>query len=230
MEYSKWKPYILINKEKVDYIELTTKQFEKIMQDSSNFQILKPDFSSASVYKLSSGNILVSEEGYHTLYRNVDDYRKIVDDYNEIISNHGNNIEILYGQNIYNDKFPEKTKFLVKELLGELDIDTKSVLSIDLLREVEEKAIKSNKIYEINIINFIAIVGETVLKDYKGEWRMELSKDGETWNPFLLIEGKRIEITSYVYEDLMDREEPNLILSYQTIKDILTFDQIKPIE
>lgn len=73
------------------------------------------------------------------------------------------------------------------------------------------------------IPNFIALMGELLIKKYDAEWIMELSSDNITYNPYLKIRDKKVQFFIYLFEDIFIKEKPvaNLLTEiYRTVDEI----------
>jgi hypothetical protein len=79
---------------------------------------------------------------------------------------------------------------------------------------------------EKNILNYISLVGEIVLKKYHGWWQMDIGKDNITCNPYLVIIYNKIDILSYTYEDMVQSNN-GLTHLKESITDIIDYRRRK---
>lgn len=193
----------LNNGEEIETIDLNDKQYNDTLKKYKNLKriynsitIAEPDII---IHEMDDSYILVSSDGYHSIYKSIDDLIKVMNDFD------GGGIEILYALNKYGENFPNHTNQLIDELFGALNYNTNEQLNCDF--EVLEKKINNlenvKDFNEKNILNYISLVGEIVLNKYHGHWQMDIAKDNKTWNPYLVIDNDKIDIVSYAYEDMV---------------------------
>jgi hypothetical protein len=194
----------LSNGNEIETIDLNDKQYNDTLKTYKN---LKRVYNSITInepeiiiYEMDSGNILVSSEGYHSVYKSLDDLIKVMNDFD------GEGIEILSTLNEFNENFPLHTKKLINELYESLDCNPKEQLNCDL--DILNNKIRNTKnikdFNEKKILNYIALIGEIVIHEHGGNWVMCLAKDSKTWNPYLVIDNNKIDIVSYTYEDMIE--------------------------
>jgi hypothetical protein len=138
--------------------------------------------------------------------------------------------EILLGLNKYGVNFPNNTYHLIDYLCSICDCKYSNNKSVDdglqsVISDVDE-AIR-NKLTLLQkwecFINFIALIGESVIQDNSAiKWRMQLSDDNKTWNPYLCNGSKEIGIPSLLYRYLIEYETEDVIHEcIISVKDIL---------
>ena len=217
--------------EKMDNIELSNGIFIKCKSLSFNeFETLKLTVSGGpiekfrkqfgvEVYQLNNQDVIANEVDYYMLFDNVDDVERVLVD-NQ--TSHGT--EILSNKNPFGKDFPNHTHSLIKELTDALSV--KYVQSDEqLLKDLDYKLDGLPNISEFkkkHLLNFIAVIGEVLLKENKSEWEMILSSDGKTWNPYLRSTGRPIEFFTYLYEDIYTNGnlKSSLFEVYQTVVEI----------
>lgn len=165
---------------------------------------------------MSTGDILVSSEGYHSIYNKIDDLVKVMDDFDE--SGH----EILLNKNSFKQDFPNYIEQMESAIFKELDLHKLSNEDVDL--NLIDKKINSLKnkdqFIRQHFLELIAVVGDKIVKENDGIWEMVLASDNKTWNPYIIINKKKIDITSYLYEDIV-LESRGINYCYKSISDII---------
>jgi hypothetical protein len=201
---------------------LTKSEYELMVKASTGGLIRQSnDNYDIEAHRLKNNQVLVKEGEYYTLYNNLDDLNKVLE--NSVPP--GNGVEILRNKNQYGSLFPERTEQLVRELCADLKIqyqepDETLLRKIDVMIGRMDDADSFN---EKHFINFLATIGEAIVKNSKARWYMKLASDGVTWNPYLIINGKQIQFFSYLYEDIFLTESNRaglLVEIYETINDI----------
>jgi hypothetical protein len=197
----------LSNGDEIETIDLNDKQYSDTLKTCKN---LKRVYNSITInepeiiiYEIDNGNILVSSDGYHSVYKSLDDLIKVMNDFDE------NGIEILSTLNKFNENFPLHTKELINELYRSLHYNPKEQLDCDL-DALNSKIINTENtkdFNEKNILNYIALIGEIIINEYGGNWEVNLAKDNKTWNPYLIIDNNKIDIISYTYEDMIETDK-----------------------
>ncbi|MDD1524991.1 hypothetical protein [Riemerella anatipestifer] len=218
-----WKLFKLNSGEEIYSIELNKKQYETIMKDSLKFKDISDNFHFTSldskVYQMPNGNILSSDDGYYTIFKNINDLKKLINDFSD-----SNGSEILNKLNPYGENFSNYSNNLADDIInvtnavGNNDVDKLKAIDFFINTHIEYKSCKY-------LINYIALIGNMILKKYNGTWETELATDRETWNPYLKIEGKRYDLITYVYEDVILSDRSSLLLSYQSLCDIIEKDK-----
>ncbi|QDW25199.1 hypothetical protein FFJ24_010405 [Pedobacter sp. KBS0701] len=172
------------------------------------------------VYQLNKSEVIAGDEGYYMLFDNVGDVEKVLADHKS-----SNGTEILSYKNPFGKDFPRQTDLLIRELADTLSVN---YIEVDekLLRDLDDKLKKVPNSSEFNkrhMINFIAVVGEVLIKKKKTQWEMILSSDGKTWNPYLNMHNRPVEFFTYVYEDIYSKGNSMPFLSeiYETMNIIL---------
>ena len=119
--------------------------------------------------------------------------------------------EMLYGINIYNSTFPEKTTILIEKLLSSNEININQKHSYDrmLLKAVDTKISilqDTEKFKKKYYLNLIALLGEVYINENpRAKWVMNLSShDNETWYPILQDDGKKIALLGYMFDHFFD--------------------------
>jgi hypothetical protein len=218
--------------EKMDNIELSDGSFIKCKSlDLNEFNRLrlltlegpvdkfKHRFG-VEVYKLKNEEVIADDNGYYMLFNNTDDLEKVLMDAN----NTSQGTEILSNKNPFGKDFPNHTKALIQELSDTLGV--KYVQPDEqLIKELDYKLGKLPDAPEFkrrHLLNFIAVIGEVLLRKYKTEWQMVLSADAKTWNPYLRSANRPIEFFTYLYEDIYIKENHGHLLTevYETVNDI----------
>jgi len=172
------------------------------------------------VYLLNNKEVIANENGYFMLFKNQNDVEKVFSDAHQ--SSHG--AEILNDKNPFGKSFPEHANILIRELSDTLGV--KYVQPDEkLLKELDYKLsmLPNGSVFrKKHLLNFIAVIGEVLLKKYKTEWEMILSSDGKTWNPYIRTESRPIEFFTYLYEDIYINENSETLLTevYETVNDV----------
>ena len=214
----KFKKNKLSNGESIESSSINEVQYLKYLKDLKLKRIynsLTTDDPELLLYELPDGNILVSSDGYNTIYKNLNDLIKVINDYTP------QGIEILHGLNPYKDKFPENVNDLISEIWNDLglNVDEKNYLdALDISINKTEKEIFDQK----HFINYIALIGDKLINQYGGEWKMILSSDGETWNPYIVVNNINVDIVAYMYEDIIVNGD-TLKNSYLSISDVINY-------
>lgn len=172
------------------------------------------------VYVLSDKKVVVKEGGYYTLYYGIDDLEAVLID----ASNSPMVQEILFNQNPYGMEFPTKTHLLIDGLLGSLKINSK-VINEELLKQVDEKLDSMSNVdfQKRHLLGLIALLGEVLIKKHNAKWLMKLASDNVTYNPYLIVNGKKVQFFTYLFEDIFIKSHPpKLLLTeiYQTVNEI----------
>ena len=171
---------------------------------------------------LDSQQIIAKDRDYYGLYFSLSDFDRVLADF-EKSGSHGT--EILLNKNKYGKSFPEKTGVLINELSTALDIED-TIPSEALLRIVDTKICElqdPNTFRKQHLINFIALVGEALIKKHNAKWEMKLASDKITWNPYLVIRRHQVPFFTYLYEDIFlnqNTQKTPLIEVYETVNDI----------
>ena len=77
---------------------------------------------------------------------------------------------------------------------------------------------------EDHMINYVALIGEIIIKNYGAKWDMQLSGDGSTWNPYLRVNDQQLQFFTFLYEDIFLNSGTNkhVVLSvYKTAEEII---------
>lgn len=211
---------------KIKTIDLTDQEYKNILEKESKnlkrlFNSITIEDSSIIIYEISEGNILVSSDGYHSVYKNIEDLHKVINDYDS------NGIEILLNINIYGDKFPNFTNHLIVDLYSSLIYEFKKNEShnLDVLCNKISKIDNVKKFNKDKFLNYIALIGEMILSQYDGKWEMKLSNDKTTWNPYLIVNGSKIDIVSYLNEDVIEGNK-DIKLTFKSINDIINLRDV----
>ncbi|TFF29742.1 hypothetical protein [Mucilaginibacter psychrotolerans] len=172
------------------------------------------------VYKLKNEEVIANDNGYYMLFNNTDDVEKVLMDAN----NSSQGTEILSNKNPFGKDFPNHTEALIKELSDTLGVKYVQP-NEQLIRDLDSKLSKlpnASEFKKRHLINFIAVIGEVLLRKYKTEWEMVLSSDTKTWNPYLRSTNRPIEFFTYLYEDIYIKENHERLLTeiYETVNDI----------
>ncbi|WP_316847133.1 hypothetical protein [Pedobacter psychrodurus] len=186
--FVKCKPLTL---EEFDVLRLGTKK-EAINKFKLQFDI--------EVYKLDNSEVIVKDQGYSMLFYSIEDVEVV---YLEV-SNCPQGVEILAGKNPFGKGFPDHTKTLIKELSDALDIKNAN-LSEQLLTDMDERLRKlpnSSEFKKKHILHFIAVIGQLLSEKRNAKWKMILSSDEKTWNPYLESNGQQFQITADLYENI----------------------------
>lgn len=212
----------LSNGEEIETIDLNTKQYNDTLKTIKNLKRVYNSITKSEpeiiIYEMDNGHILVSSDGYHSIYKNLDDLIKVMNDYD------GGGVEILSTLNQFDGNFPIHTSKLIDDLFISLDYHPKEQLNCDLgLLNNKINNIHDAKIFnEKMILNYIALIGEIIIKEHHGYWEMRLAKDNKTWNPYLVIDNRKIDIVSYAYEDMIQSNNGLKHLK-ESIVDIINF-------
>jgi hypothetical protein len=163
----------------------------------------------ATVYALSDGSYIVA---YEYLYRQYRNRQHVLD-----MLNGGSYSEhILRGVSRSGENFPSEAKMMLGPLVkrfnldpSKLDYTEKSLYHIDitLMEAYESGTISKYDLYE-HLMGFIAYAGEVYIRQYGGRWQMELYKDGETWQPYIVTtKGKKLNLFTCVADDILYFDE-----------------------
>lgn len=200
--------------------DLTDKQYKEILINDkeikriyNNITISEPDIL---IYEMSTGDILVSSEGYHSIYNKIEDLIKVMDDYDE--KGH----EILLNKNSFKQDFPSHVAQMEITFLNELGINKFSDEKLDLnLIDNRINSLQNKDAFiRQHFLELIAVVGNKIVKENDGIWEMLLASDNKTWNPYIIIQKKKIDITSYLYEDIV-LENRGVNYCYKSVNDII---------
>ncbi len=170
---------------------------------------------------LEDGKVLIKESDYYTLYFSLDDLEKVLMD--SVRQSGGR--ELMLNKNIYGSLFPEKTSELIGQLCIALKI-SKTPADVELLTLIDRKIDALQDPLEFKrqyFINLCALIGEAYIGTGKAQWKMKLSDDGVTWNPYLIIKKQEVNFFVYLYEDIFlvsANKERGLLEIYETIGDI----------
>jgi hypothetical protein len=135
-------------------------------------------------------------------------------------------VEILRYKNIYKDEFPRHTVELIADLRADLGVDG-SRLDAGLLKDLDSRIIErpdAPYFLRRNLMALIGAVGEVLIREFGGTWYMEPASDGETWNPFIIVNGRKIQFFVHLYEDIYigERDGAHLLVeTYGTARDIV---------
>src|SRR5690606_36244608 len=69
-------------------------------------------------------------------------------------------------------------------------------------------------------LEYVALIGKEIISNYDGFWEMRLSNDGETWNPYIVVNTQQIDLIAYVYEDIFENNY-KLMECYNSIKEVI---------
>jgi len=207
----------LSNGKYVETKDLTEEQFNSILKESDKVERIYNDItlsdSSITIYEINNDTIIVSSDGYYSLYKNIADLRLVIHDYEGY---EGNGIELLYKKNIYKDKFPLSVDSIITNYLFSLDMKFNEHYT---LKEIDKVIPNYENKY---FLEYVALVGKEIISNYNGSWEMRLSNDGETWNPYIVVNNQQIDLIAYVYEDIFENNY-KLIECYNSIKEIIEF-------
>lgn len=203
---------------------LNKQEFAEMLQDEKGelLEKYKHPFG-LEVYELQNTHVIVKENNYFTLFLSISDLDKVLTASTGI----GSGQEILLNKNPFGKTFPDHVSRLVGDVLTDLNLPSNLPVDEKLLVWVDSEILKKEDAVEFKknyFINLIAIVGEALKHNHKANWKMELSSDGQTWNPCLIIKGRKVQFFIYLYEDVFlteKRNEPVLIETYETINDVL---------
>jgi hypothetical protein len=219
----------LSNGEQIETIDLSTKQYNDTLKKYKNLKrvynaitIAEPEIV---IYEMEDSHILVSSDGYHSIYKSLNDLIKVMNDFD------GQGIEILSDINVYGENFPIHTSKLINELYVLLDYNSKEQLKCDLdVLDNKIKIIKNiNKDFnDNNLLKYIALVGEIITNENGGHWKMYLSKDNKTWNPYIVVDNNNIDIVSYAYEDMIQNNNGLKHLKESIVDIIISRRKFKP--
>lgn len=201
---------------------LSKEEYNSSLKDTpgSSIKRFKEKYN-IDVHQLRNGQVLVKEDDYYTLYYNLGDLDMVLLN----ASGYSQGVEILRNKNIYGSDFPAKTDSLINQLCISLSIEYKET-NEQLLKEVDTKInkLKDPELFrEGYFINFIALIGESLIKKHQARWEMKIASDGSTWNPYLIINDHRVQFFTYLYEDIFishSQEDHLLFEIYETVNAI----------
>jgi hypothetical protein len=210
----------LSNGVEIETIALNDKQYKDILNKNKNlkriYNSITANDSEIIIYEMENNDILVSSDGYHSIYKSLEDLVRVINDFDE------GGIEILSTTNKFNQDFPCHTEELIKNLCTSLGYKPVEQINYDLTI-LDKKIRMNNDIRDFNekhILNYIALIGKIINNEYGGKWEMCVAKDNKTWNPFLIIDNNKIDIVSYTYEDLVENNN-GLVHLKESIIDII---------
>ena len=182
-----------------------------------NPQLSKPNMS--KVFNLNDGTMLTIGKKACYIYNSEEDVVRLLN--GAKTSEH-----MLYNLNYYGQKLPRMVEESKKKIVQLLNVDIKklnyseeSLSYIDhaIMVSFLEKKIDEEDILE-NVIYFIAYSGQTFNLVHQGSWLMVLDEDGETWQPYNILNGKRVDLFPWVYSSLCELikvEIPSISAGYQ---------------
>lgn len=196
---------------------LTFSEFEalRLIASEGLIEKFRKQFD-VEAYRLNNQEIIASEGGYYMLFENTSDLEQVLKDNH---STHGT--EILNNKNPYGKEFPKQTDALIKELTESLSVNYVQV-DEQLLKELDNKITRlpnGSEFKKKKLINLIAVIGEVLIQKNKIEWKMVLSSDGKTWNPYLQSNTRTIKFFIDLYEDIYIKRKngSSLLELYETI-------------
>ena len=160
-----------------------------------------------------SGEVLINDRSSIILklkdevvmFENEEEFLKVIAEgyYSQTVSH-----SIMFGKDIAKDNFVENRYILIKELLDELGINGSIKYNKALLHQVESIVAKNDKpylFYRKYFSNFVALLGEVfIAKNNRLKWKLEIDRDGVTWNPFLILENRPIALFSDLNEKVFE--------------------------
>jgi hypothetical protein len=215
---------VLTSGKKIRCKAITKTEYDKLKKASVGGIIdkLKEKYD-IETYVLKTGQAIVAEKDYYTLYNSLDDLKLVLNDASA--GNQG--VEVLRNVNIYGSDFPGQTSNLVRQLCVDLDAPFEQ-FDMNLLSLIDQKISDlrdPESFNEDHLINYIALIGEVVKEKYHGTWDMQLASDGQTWNPYLQINNERVQFFTYLYEDIVlnyhNGNRHIIIEIYKTVEDII---------
>ncbi len=181
-----------------------------------NNKLSRPNMS--KVFNLNDGTMLVIGKKACFIYNSESDLYKLLS--GGAVSEH-----ILYHLNYYGKELPimiDNSKIKVAQILnidvGKLDYSEQSLGYIDhaIMMGFVDGKVNNNELLA-NVIYFITYSGQVFNNQYKGKWLMVLDGDGETWQPYNTVDGKRIDLFTWVYSSLCELGEgeiPSILSGY----------------
>lgn len=218
----------LSNGESIRCKSLTKDEYQLLLKDNKREAIQRfLDRYGIEVRNIKGNSVVVKEQDYYTLYFSIEDLDKVLLDATGALGGK----ELLLNKNLYGQKFPEKTDSLIKQLLLKLQIQYVP-LDEKLLKEIDKAILvlpNPHLFKEEYFLNFIAIVGETLIRKHNISWQMEMAADRMTWNPYLIIRNQRVQFFVYLYEDVFLKENsstnsPFLSEIFETVEDIIQYN------
>lgn len=197
----------------VQFKELSESEFNNFSKNITGKPIMYND--SLVCYNLLNGKVLVKSDDVLALFDNIHDINKLLADFEK---KDKNGQEILFNKNKYNENFPEYSNLLVEQLCKALNIEMPAQFDYDFLVIIENRIARkeSPKVFAMqNFLSIIALFGETLKNSNKtSNWKMNLSSDSVTWNPYYVINGKEYNFFCYLFEDIYS--EPHLSKNFLT--------------
>jgi hypothetical protein len=213
---------ILSTGEKIKCKALSDSEYNRLLKDSVGGVIkeLKEKYGT-EIHVLNNGQVVINEKDYYTLYYKLEDLEKVLADVSE--ASHGT--EVMSG-NTYGADFPLHTDALIRQLCDTLGVNERDH-NVNQLGQIDKRISglpNADTFNEDYMINYVALIGEIIIKKYGAKWDMQLSEDGRTWNPYLRVNEQQLQFFTYLYEDIFLNSGTNkhVVLSvYQTTDDIV---------
>lgn len=205
----------------VNCTSLNFEEFESLRSNSRPAQLSNfSEHLDVEVYVLKNDEVLAAQNGYYMLFKNVNDLEKILadDDSSTRVS------EILFNKNPFGKDFPFYTSRLIHDLTWQLDIQYTN-FDEQLLTSIDDKLNHlphSSEFKKTHLLNFIAVVGEVLIKQQNVKWKMMLSDDNQTWNPYLQAKNDSAFFVD-LYEDIYVNQPSETLLkqNYELTKVLL---------
>lgn len=193
----------------------------KIQKGVLNNRLSRPGMS--KVFNLKDSTMLVIGKKACFVYNSEEDIVRLLS--GGVVSEN-----ILFDLNFFGKELPKKVEEsrnkiaqLLKLDIGKLDYSEQSLTYIDheiIASFIKGKITKTELLK--NVIYFIAYSGNVFNLKYNGAWLMVLDEDGETWQPYNEINGRRIDLFTWIYSslcDLNDGEIPSILTGYYSKTD-----------
>lgn len=201
----------------VETKDITKEKFNSIINNSAKVERIYNDITLSDnniiIYEINDTTILVTSDGYYSIYNNLEDLRLVINDYEECSIN---GIELLFNKNVYKEKFPLFVDDIVTNFIQSLE---KRNFKNYTLKEIDGEISHYESKF---LLEYVTLIGKEIISNYGGRWEMKLSNDGETWNPYLIVYEKQIDLVAYVNEDIFENNL-ELMESYNSIKTVIEY-------
>lgn len=206
----------------IKYKVLDDDHYSQIILDTTKIDLSDQySLEGLTIYKFKN-LIIVKDEFNVVMYYSEVDYNKVLDDYSE------DGLEILNGLNVYNELFPERINDIIINLFGNLNLPIPSKIEVSHLNLIDSIInSKEDSVLEVrkNFMGIIAVIGELINQKKGTSWKMILSDDNKTWNPYLILGNDEISFFEYIYEDVfVDFNELSTYEVYHTVLDIIYYN------
>ncbi|MEO9023276.1 MAG: hypothetical protein ABI237_18525 [Ginsengibacter sp.] len=214
------KNTVSVNGATIEFKELSKEEY---LQNQKNAKLLM-DLSSIfniEAFELSNKKVVVKDKETFTMYNSVMDVRNVYRDF----VNSGGIRSALFGKNPYGKDFDKETLFLINNLLDTLNINRNVKLDKALLTIIDARLNKnqySTQFIEEHLISIIALLGEVFKNEFVSQWKLELSKDNQTWVPIIIYKDNKIAFYNYLLEDIENHRIYNnyLMCIYKTMQEV----------